>query len=123
MNLRKLWLATFGLWCACNAMAREDADSTASDRSPIPIPATTNVWFGFEQLNFRVNGRDCLLVLPRTNSAGSSWIWRTEFFGHEPQGDLGLLSNGWHVAYMDVQNLYGAPAALDHMDRLYDQLT
>ncbi len=54
---------------------------------------------------------------------GKPWIWRTEFFGHEPQGDIALLGRGFHVAYMDVQNMYGAPVALDHMDKFYDELT
>ncbi len=83
----------------------------------------TNLWHGFRKLNFSVDGRDCLLVCPSLPAAGKPWIWRTEFFGHEPQGDLALLSNGWHVAYMDVQNMYGAPVALDHMDRFYEHLT
>ena len=85
--------------------------------------ADTILWHGFRKLNFSVDGRDCLLVFPAAPAAGKPWIWRTEFFGHEPQGDLALLSNGWHVAYIDVQNMYGAPVALDHMDRFYEHLT
>lgn len=84
---------------------------------------TTNTWQGFQQLKFSVDGRDALLVLPKTSAPGRPWIWRTEFFGHEPQADLALLSNGWHVAYVNVQNLYGSPVALDHMDRFYEHLT
>ncbi len=84
---------------------------------------TTNAWHGFHQLKFSVAGRDALLVLPKVSAPGKPWIWRTEFFGHEPQADLALLSNGWHVAYVNVQNLYGAPVALDHMDAFYEHLT
>ena len=54
---------------------------------------------------------------------GKPWIWRTEFFGHEPQADLALLAKGFHVAYIDVQNLYGAPIALDAMDAMYQHVT
>ena len=95
------------------------AESLAASKAII----TTNDWHGFSQLKFFVAGRDCLLVLPGTAAKGKPWIWRTEFFGHEPQGDLLLLTNGWHVAYVNVQNLYGAPVALDHMDRFYEHLT
>lgn len=80
------------------------------------------VWNDFERLDFVVDGRACLLVVPKTAAAGRPWIWRTEFFGHEPQADLALLARGFHVAYMDVQNMYGAPVALDHMDRFYEHL-
>ena len=86
-------------------------------------PSTCSQWNGYERLDFEVDGRACLLVLPKTPAPGKPWIWRTEFFGHEPQGDVALLGKGFHVAYMDVQNLYGAPVALDHMDAFYTQLT
>jgi len=80
-------------------------------------------WFGYERLDFVIDGRDCLLVLPKRAAEGKPWIWRMEFFGHEPQADIGLLEHGFHVAYMDVQNMYGAPVALDHMDAFYAHLT
>lgn len=80
-------------------------------------------WNGFEKRDFVVDGRKCLLVLPKTPAAGKPWIWRTEFFGHEPQGDIALLGKGFHVAFMDVQNMYGAPVALDHMDQFHAHLT
>jgi len=80
-------------------------------------------WSGYEQLKFEVDGRQCLLVLPKTPAPGKPWIWRTEFFGHEPQGDIALLGKGFHVAYMNVQNMYGAPVALDHMDKFHAHLT
>ncbi len=80
-------------------------------------------WNGYERRDFVVAGRACLLVAPKESAAGKPWIWRTEFFGHEPQGDIALLGKGFHVAYMDVQNMYGAPAALDLMDQYYEHLT
>jgi pimeloyl-ACP methyl ester carboxylesterase len=79
-------------------------------------------WQGFTRLDFVVDGRACLLVVPKTSAPGQPWIWRTEFFGHEPQADVALLGHGWHVAYMNVANMYGAPMALDHMDTFYDYL-
>ena len=80
-------------------------------------------WFGFERRDFKVDGRACLLIVPEKAADGRPWIWRTEFFGHEPQADLALAARGFHVAYVDVQNMYGAPVALDHMDRFYEHLT
>ena len=88
-----------------------------------PISGSAAEWNGYEQLQFSVDGRDCLLVVPKTPAPGKPWIWRTEFFGHEPQVDIALLGQGFHVAYMDVQNMYGAPVALDHMDKFHAYLT
>jgi pimeloyl-ACP methyl ester carboxylesterase len=82
----------------------------------------TSSWEGYQRLDFEVDGRSCLLVVPKSPAKGNPWIWRMEFFGREPQGDLALLALGYHVAYMDVQNMYGAPEALGHMDNFYDYL-
>lgn len=72
---------------------------------------------------FTLDGRNALIVQPADAAPGRPWIWRTEFFGHEPQADNALVEKGFHLAYIDVSNMYGAPVALDHMDALYDHLT
>ena len=81
-----------------------------------------NQWNGYERKDMQVDGRACCVIVPHHVAEGKPWIWRTEFFGHEPQGDLALLEKGFHVAYMDLQNLYGAPVALDHMDKFHAHL-
>jgi pimeloyl-ACP methyl ester carboxylesterase len=80
----------------------------------------SSMWNGYARRDFDVDGRACILIEPHAPAAGKPWIWRTEFFGVEPQADLELLARGFHLAYMNVQNMYGAPVALDHMDRFYD---
>lgn len=87
------------------------------------VPVTVSDWQGYRRLDFKVEERSAWLVVPKTAAAGNPWIWRTEFFGHEPQADLVLLEKGFHVAYIDVRNLYGAPVAIAAMDRFYDQVT
>lgn len=90
------------------------------------LPATsvrTSQWNGYQRLDFRVDGRAGLLVKPQAAAPGNPWIWRTEFFGHEPQADLALLAQGFHVAYLDVQNMYGAPVAMNDMDAFHSHLT
>jgi pimeloyl-ACP methyl ester carboxylesterase len=69
------------------------------------------------------SGRRAKLVVPQKVAAGRPWIWRTEFFGHEPQADAALLKAGWHVAYVDMQNLYGGPPAMGAMDAFYEEMT
>ncbi len=77
-------------------------------------------WNGYEMKKFAVEGRSALLVVPKEPAAGKPWIWRTEFFGIDPQADIALLGKGLHVAYVDVGGLFGAPVALDAMDKFYD---
>jgi len=80
-------------------------------------------WQGYRCENFVSDGRDCVLVQPKVQIQPKSWIWRTEFFGAFPALDIALLDAGFHLAYIDVQNMYGAPIAMRHMDRFYGQLT
>ena len=80
-------------------------------------------WQGYEKRDFVVDGRNAFLILPKSPAPNKPWIWRTEFFGHEPQADLALLAKGFHVAYVDVQNLYGSPVAMGHMDAMYAYVT
>ena len=79
-------------------------------------------WEGFKKQDLLVEGRNAFLIVPKIPAPGKPWIWRTEFFGHEPQADLALLAHGFHVAYIDLQNLYGAPVAMGHMDALYSHV-
>lgn len=80
-------------------------------------------WNGYERIDFEVVGRAALLVKPKTAAPGNPWIWRTEFFGHEPQGDIALLGAGWHVAYYKVSDMYGAPPAIDLMAKYHEFVT
>ena len=78
---------------------------------------------GYEATRVAVDGRKAHLVLPKAALAGKPWIWRTEFVGHQPQADLALLGKGFHVAYIDMQNLYGGPEAMKAMDAFHEHVT
>lgn len=82
----------------------------------------TSQWNGYERSDFVVQGVKSLLVRPKQAAPGRPWIWRTEFFGHEPQADLALLAKGFHVAYTDMQDLYGSPKAMKIMDQFHRHL-
>lgn len=86
-------------------------------------PAKSSSWQGYERLDFEVAGRAALLVKPQKMAKDAPWIWRTEFFGHEPQADVALLGRGWHVAYFKVSDMYGAPAAIDLMAQFHATVT
>lgn len=80
-------------------------------------------WQGYEKRDVVVDGRNGFLIIPKQPAPGKPWIWRTEFFGHEPQADLALLEKGFHAVYLDVQNMYGSPIAMGHMDAMYQYVT
>jgi pimeloyl-ACP methyl ester carboxylesterase len=88
-----------------------------------PFPGRQSAWNGFDRYDFTLDGRACIVVLPKTAAEGKPWIWRARFFGHEPQTDLALLGKGFHLVYMDVAGLYGCPKAVAHWDAFYKYLT
>ena len=87
-----------------------------------PAAVKRSEWNGYARIDFEVVGRACLLVAPKTPAPGRPWIWRTEFFGHEPQADVALLAHGWHVAYMDAKDMYGAPKAIALFEAFHEHL-
>lgn len=78
-------------------------------------PFDTTEWFGYSRIEFDFGERSASLVKPHRSHATRPWIWRTEFFGHEPQLDLALLELGWNVAYLQLSDMYGAPPAIRQM--------
>jgi len=63
------------------------------------------------------------VVTPKVIADGKPWIWRARFFGHEPQTDLALLERGYHLVYIDVAGLYGAPKAVTIWNHFHAYLT
>ena len=78
------------------------------------FPGEQSPWNGYQRYDFEIDGRKCLVVVPKTEAEGRPWIWRARFFGHEPQVDLALLERGFHLVYMDVAGLFGSPRAVGH---------
>ncbi|MCX6909568.1 MAG: GDSL-type esterase/lipase family protein [Verrucomicrobia bacterium] len=84
--------------------------------------AQKSLWNGFDRCDFVVDGRAGFVVAPKSAAPGKPWAWRTEFFGHEPQGDIALLGKGFHVAYYKVSDMYGAPQAIEWMRQFQEHV-
>jgi pimeloyl-ACP methyl ester carboxylesterase len=97
------------------------APLVAAEAAPPPA-ARRSTWNGFSRIDFTLVDRPCVLVLPASPAPGNPWIWRTEFFEHEPQADLALLGRGWCLAYMDAKNMYGGPKAMALFNQFYAHL-
>jgi len=80
-------------------------------------------YFGYECTTFTFAGREARIVRPKRTAAGSPWIWRARFWGHEPQTEVALLERGFHVVYCDVAELFGNDEALAAWDSFYVMLT
>jgi len=80
------------------------------------------LWHGYEVLDSVLNGRDYKLVFPKEANENRDWIWRARFWGHEPQTDLALLDQGFHLAYVDVGGLFGNEKAIKIWDEFYEMM-
>ncbi len=98
------------------------ATSPAQQATPA-FEGKKSSFHGFDCYDFEQAGARCKIVTPKKAAAGNPWIWRARFFGHQPQLDKALLEKGYHVAYCDVGNLFGAPKAVERWDGFYKFLT
>lgn len=89
----------------------------------VTFPGKKSEWHGFSRFDFQHNSRKCIVVTPEKTAEGRPWVWRARFFGHEPQADVELLKRGYHIAYCDVGNLFGNPAAVKHWNEFYQFVT
>ncbi len=88
-----------------------------------PFPGKVSEFHSFPRYDFEQDGRQCIVVTPRVVAEGTPWVWRARFFGHEPQTDIALLNQGYHVAYADVGGLFGSPKAVQIWNDFYDYVT
>lgn len=90
----------------------------SSDRKPNAI------WEGFSRYDFTLQKSQAKgsVIAPEKPAAGRPWIWRARFFGHQPALDLALLKRGYHLAYLDVANLYGSAEAMTRGEEFYHLL-
>ena len=84
------------------------------------FPGEKSSWEGCDRYDFKVEGRDALVVVPKEAAPGRPWIWRPAFFGAFPSVDQALLKEGWHLAYYDVTHLYGSPRSVKLARSFYD---
>lgn len=81
-----------------------------------------STWKGFERLDFTFQGRSARLVKPAQAWEGNPWVWRARFPDYHSELDSLLLAKGFHVAYINTDNLYGSSEAMDTWDQFYDYL-
>ena len=77
------------------------------------------LWNGYELLDSTLNGVNFKIVFPKKANQNRDWIWRARFWGHEPQTDLALLEQGFHLVYAEVGGLFGSPKATKIWDDFY----
>lgn len=77
---------------------------------------------GYKGYEFSNAGTQCLVVQPTFEAPGKPWMIRARFWNHEPQTDIAMLENGFHIVYCDVADLYGSNEAVEHWNSFYKRM-
>ncbi|MFO0875856.1 MAG: choice-of-anchor X domain-containing protein [Gemmataceae bacterium] len=89
---------------------------------PKPFPGPRGNWNGFGKHEFTFEGRRAIVVVPSRPAAGRPWVWRGEFFGAFAEADAAMVKDGWHLVYLEVPDLFGAPRAMAQWEKFYQTL-
>lgn len=86
-----------------------------------PVPASDR-WKGFERSYLVIGGHLAYTVRPAKPLPGNPWVWRASFPDWHTKMDSLLLSRGFHIGYVSVDDQYGSPYAMQIWDRFYRYL-
>lgn len=78
---------------------------------------------GYKCYDFNFEGRNAKIVEPKIVAPGKTWVWRTGLWGEAPQVDVALLERGFHVVYLDTEDLFGSDTAVEKWEQFYSYLT
>lgn len=86
------------------------------------VQETTLPWHSFEKVEFKLNGIPARYIKPRKPLPGNPWVWRAHFPDWHVEMDSMLLERGFHIAYINTNDQYGAPKAMLAWDDFYQYL-
>jgi sialidase-1 len=92
------------------------AKSTNKDNKEI-------LWKGFNRVDFKFENKDARLIIPNKPLPGNPWVWQARFPDWHTDSDSILVSEGFHIAYINTNNKYGSPDAVAIWNRFYEHIT
>ncbi len=87
------------------------------------FPGLKSTWHGFQKYEFDFAHHTAHIVLPEKSLAGNPWVFRARFPNWHYQMDSILLSEGFAIAYINTNNQFGSPRAVEVWNRFYNYLT
>jgi sialidase-1 len=86
------------------------------------IQEKTTLWKGFSKVDFKFQDRDAWYVKPHKAIAGNPWVWRAHFPTWHTEMDSILLTRGFHIVYVNTNDMFAHPKAMQVWDDFYDYL-
>jgi len=121
---KKLPLFLIAIVFLTRVLAQSKSGDIHGDRTVNAVSIAGNgTWKGFEKVNFFIGTHAAYYVKPKKALQGNPWVWRASFPDWHTDIDSILLDRGFHIAYVNVDDEYGSPGALQIWDKLYNYLT
>lgn len=109
-----------GLMAACIA---QKLTGKAFTVVPAPYPGKKSAWHGFTRYDFRLDRRECRMIVPDKAAPGKPWVWRARFPDWHYEMDSILVRRGFHVVYINTDYLFGSPKCVEIWNGFYNYLT
>ncbi|TXG38420.1 alpha/beta hydrolase family protein [Seonamhaeicola maritimus] len=77
-------------------------------------------WKSFERHNLKFENREARVIVPNKALEGNPWIWKARFPKYHAGIDSTLVAKGFHLAYINTDNMFGCPEAVKIRNRFYD---
>ncbi|GGC11908.1 hypothetical protein GCM10011325_43400 [Dyadobacter sediminis] len=92
--------------------------------NPVLAQPSENIvkWKGFDKVEFTFENRKAWFVKPQKAIEGNPWVWRAHFPDWHTEMDSILLSRGFYIAYVNTNDLFAYPSAMQVWDSFYDYL-
>lgn len=111
INMKHLFLLLICWLFFSDVFAQYQRDTTYTDQRQ-----------GFEREHFVFQGRRAWLIKPAKVLEGKPWVWRAHFPEWHTEVDSILLSEGFHIVYLNTNDMFGSNAAMQIWDAFYEFL-
>jgi len=96
--------------------------SLKAQESVQSLADSTSLWKGFKRYHFELDSRKAFVTAPKTALETKEWIWRARFPEWHTEMDEILLDSGFHIAYINTDNMFGSPRAMEVWDEFYNYM-
>lgn len=80
------------------------------------------LWNGFKRIDFLFEGKEAILVFPKSADKNKNWLLKTEYFDAFPAFEIEMVKRGWHLAFLKNTTRWCLDEDLELKKRFSDYL-
>jgi len=90
--------------------------------NPYHYSDSTSIWKGFTRYHLKFHGKSAFITTPNKPCMEKQWVWRARFPEWHTEMDEILLNEGFCIVYINTNNQFGSPKAMEVWDAFYEYL-